>query len=62
MISSKGQFVVRLSEARVNALVTKGTGVRFEPSKGRVMREWLAVTGHQKSWIALAREARKLIT
>jgi hypothetical protein len=60
MISSKGEFVVKLSEERVNELVAAGRGSRFEPGRGRVMKEWLVVTADHAVWIPLAKEARKL--
>lgn len=33
MISSKGEFVVKLSEERVNELVAAGKGSRFDPGR-----------------------------
>jgi len=59
MMSSKGHFVVRLPEERVNALIAAGSGTRFDPGRGRLMKEWLVVTADQKSWVRLAREARR---
>jgi hypothetical protein len=44
MISSKGRFVVKLSKHRVGELVAAGAGSRFEPARGRVMNEWLAIS------------------
>jgi hypothetical protein len=61
MISSKGEFVVKLSEERVNELVAAGKGCRFDPGRGRVMKEWLVVTADHTLWIPLAKEARKLL-
>jgi hypothetical protein len=61
MMSSKGQFVVKLSEDRVNALIADGSGSRFDAGRGRPMKEWLVVTADHKSWVPLAREARKLL-
>ena len=61
MLSSKGHFVVKLSEERVNALVAAGKGTRFDPGRGRLMKEWLAVADDHKVWVPLAREARKLL-
>jgi hypothetical protein len=59
MMSSKGHFVVKLSEERVNELIAAGTGARFDPGHGRLMKEWLVVTADPKLWVPLAREARK---
>jgi hypothetical protein len=61
MMSSKGQFVVRLSEERVNALVADGGGTRFDAGRGRPMKEWLVVTAGHQSWVPFAREARRLL-
>ena len=60
MLSSKGEFVVKLSEKRVNELVAAGKGSRFDPGRGRVMKEWLVVIADHTAWIPLAKEARKL--
>jgi hypothetical protein len=61
MMSSKGNFVVKLSEKRVSALIATGSGTRFDPGHGRPMKEWLVVTTDPKLWVPLAREARKLL-
>src|SRR6202795_2034102 len=61
MMSSKGHFVVKLPEERVDALIAAGKGTRFDPGRGRLMKEWLVVIGDHKSWVPLAREARKLL-
>jgi hypothetical protein len=61
MMSSKGHFVVKLSERRVDALIAAGSGTRFDPGHGRLMKEWLVVTADHKFWAPLAREARKLL-
>ena len=61
MISSKGEFVVKLSKERVNELVAAGKGSRFDPGRGRAMKEWLVVTADPTLWIPLAKEARKLL-
>jgi hypothetical protein len=60
MMSSKGQFVVKLSEERVKALVADGSGTRFDSGRGRPMKEWLAVTADHTVWVPLAREALRL--
>ena len=61
MMSSKGEFVLKLSEERVNELVAAGKGSRFDPGRGRVMKEWLVVTADHTLWIPLAKEARKVL-
>jgi hypothetical protein len=58
MVSSKGEFVVKLPRERVDALVASGDGTRFDPGHGRLMKEWLAVSPKSKlDWLALAKEA-----
>ena len=57
MMSSKGQFVVKLPKQRVDDLVSHGKGERFDPGHGRLMREWIAVGTGKADWVELAREA-----
>ena len=55
---SKGRLIVKLPRARVDELVSKGKGRRYEPAPGRVMKEWLAMGPDGKSaWFRIAREA-----
>ena len=62
MLSSKGQFVLKLPRERVDALVAAGDGERFDPGHGRLMKEWLAVEPTSaQSWLALAREAMAFV-
>jgi len=62
MISAKGGFVVKLPKERVDTLVAQGVGSRFEPARGRVMKEWLVVdSGSPANWASLAREALKFV-
>jgi hypothetical protein len=59
-LSKKGEFIVKLPRARVDALVEAGDGVRFDPGHGRLMKEWLAVNPHSSlPWERLADEALK---
>src|SRR5262245_41139101 len=44
MVSSRGEFVVKLPRQRVDALVASAEGTRFDPGHGRLMKEWLAVS------------------
>ncbi len=58
MVSSSGEFVVKLPKARVDALVLSGAGERFDANRGRPMKEWLEVHSSSSSeWLKLAREA-----
>jgi hypothetical protein len=57
MLSSKRQFVVKLPKDRVGQLVEAGCGERFDPGRGRLMREWLAVDPDYHDWVRLAEEA-----
>ena len=61
MISSKGEFVVKLPKPRVDDLVRDGVGKRFEPGPGRVMKEWLATSGERERWAELAQEAYRFV-
>ena len=57
LVSSKGEFVVKLPKARVEALVDGGVGRPFEPGPGRLMKEWLTVTSSRAPLVELAKEA-----
>src|SRR5436190_23172996 len=58
MVSSNGSFVVKLPQQRVQSLESAGTGQRFDPGHGRLMKEWLSLAyGSHEKWLPLAREA-----
>jgi len=61
MISSKGEFVVKLPAHRVDQLVRDGTGQNFDPGHGKKMKEWLALNGKPEMWIELAADARQFV-
>ena len=61
MLSSKGAFVIKLPKNRVDALVTLGTGARFELGRNRVMKEWLVIDSAAADWLSFAREAMKFV-
>ena len=54
----RGQLVLKLPAARVDALIEAGEGVRFDANKGTPMREWLSLDpGSALDWLPLTREA-----
>ncbi|HKD10902.1 MAG TPA: hypothetical protein VKE50_02460 [Thermoanaerobaculia bacterium] len=54
----KGDLVAKLPESRVDELVEKRAGTRFDPrGDGREMKEWIVVPEGGPSWVDLAREA-----
>ena len=58
MMSSRGQFVVKLPRERVDALVELGAATRFNPTgRGRLMKEWAALHRDSSFWLELARES-----
>jgi hypothetical protein len=59
MLSSKGRFVVKLPADRVKELIGLGRGEYFDTGRGRVMKEWIAISAKPASWLALAKEARR---
>ena len=61
MMSSKGDFVVKLPKERVQELVVSGEGEYFDPGHGRLMKEWIAVVAGKTSWIELANEAYRFV-
>jgi hypothetical protein len=60
MLSSRGQFVVKVSKARADELVREGRASYFDPGRGRLMKEWVVASGPPRSWTALAQEAHRL--
>ena len=53
-----GELVLKLPKARVDELVDKKQGRRFDPRKnGRVMKEWIVLALPPKKWLALAKQA-----
>jgi len=62
MLSSRGEFVVKLPRQRVDELVTQGDGDRYDPGRGRLMKEWLAVhSSSPQDWESLANEALEFV-
>ena len=58
----KGRFVAKISKDRVDELVRVGAGERFDPrGDGRVMNEWVVLTGEEPPLIQLAREAHRFV-
>jgi hypothetical protein len=58
----KGELVVKLPKQRVDELIESGTGTRFDPGHGRVMKEWVSIApGRAGEWDALAGEAREFV-
>ncbi len=62
MVSSSGRLVVKLPRQRVEALEASRDGKKFEASKGRPMKEWLALNANSKQqWLPLATEALRFV-
>jgi hypothetical protein len=58
----KGDLVVKLPKARVDQLVAAGTGGRFDPGHGRLMKEWATVAfDGPEDWERLADEALQFV-
>jgi TfoX/Sxy family transcriptional regulator of competence genes len=56
------ELVVKLPKARVDQLVASGTGGRFDPGHGRLMKEWATVAlDSSESWERLAAEALQFV-
>jgi hypothetical protein len=50
----KGELVVKLPKERVDQLIASGTGARFDPGHGRLMKEWVTIPARRgadwKQW------------
>jgi TfoX/Sxy family transcriptional regulator of competence genes len=57
-----GRLVVKLDRRRVDALVAAGTGKRFDPGHGRLMKEWIDLeSDSDETWLDLATEAEAFV-
>lgn len=56
-----GTLVVKLPNARVDELVKAGSGERFDPGHGRIMKEWFVATSGALDWARLARDAHDYV-
>jgi hypothetical protein len=63
MVSSNGEFVVKLPRQRVDELVVMGEARRFDPRRnGKVMKEWAVIAPRSKvDWLQVAREAKTFV-
>ena len=54
---------MKLPRQRVDELIASGTGKRFDPGHGRLMKEWVTIaTSHSRDWGTLAEEARQFVS
>jgi hypothetical protein len=62
MLSSRGDFVVKLHRERVDSLVASGDGDHFDPGHGRLLREWVAIRADPDlDWFSLAEEGLSFV-
>src|SRR4051812_17790231 len=62
ILSSKGEFVAKLPQARGDALIAARKGTRFDPGHGRRMKEWVTIDlTSAEEWLPLAREAMAFV-
>lgn len=55
----KGNLVVKLPKARVDALIASGHGEYFDPGHGRLMKEWVSIKpAGREEWLRLVNEAK----
>jgi len=63
MFTKEGNFVVKLSEARVKELVASGEGLPYDPGTSTYMKEWVTIPKDTlDKWINLAQEALTFVT
>jgi hypothetical protein len=57
-----GDLVAKLPRTRVDELVRRREGRRFDPrGDGRLMKEWVVVADGRAPWVDLAREAYRFV-
>jgi hypothetical protein len=60
---TKGRLLLKLPEARVDALVKSKKATRFSTGAGRAKKEWVTVgPSSEREWLALAEEARAYVS
>ena len=57
----QGRLVVKLPRERVDDLVAGGSAERFDPGRGRPMKEWASLDPAAPEWEGLAAEARRFV-
>ena len=58
----KGKLVVKLPQARVEALLASGDGAPFDPGHGRISKAWVAIEPRlEQAWPGLVVEARDFV-
>jgi len=61
MISSKAEFVVKLPDTRAAELVAAGRAKYFDAGRGKAMKQWAVITGGERQWLPLAKEALEFV-
>jgi TfoX/Sxy family transcriptional regulator of competence genes len=57
---SQGELVVKLPQERVDELVDSGKGNPYGARRGKVMKEWVAISPERsRTWPKLAEDARE---
>jgi hypothetical protein len=60
---TRGRLLLKLPEARVDALLKSKKGTRFSTGAGRAKKEWVTVgPTSAREWLALAEEARVYVS
>lgn len=54
---SKGKLVLKLPKERVDELVARRKGIRFDPGHGRIMKQWIVIPPRKEDWLRIAKEA-----
>lgn len=58
----KKELVVKLPKERVDSLTTSGVGHNLQSGRGRVIKEWVAISPKAaRQWRALVEEARVFV-
>ena len=58
----RGELVAKLPRERVDALVQGGLAQQFDPRRdGRLMKEWVVLSGSEPPWLDVAREAYRFV-
>ena len=57
----RGELVVKLPAGQVDALVDSGKAERFDPGRGKRMKEWATLHAPEEEWLDLVRKAHRFV-
>ncbi|MHA2250623.1 MAG: hypothetical protein ACXAD7_09675 [Candidatus Kariarchaeaceae archaeon] len=58
----KGDLLIKLSENRINEIISSGVGQPFDPGTGKIMKDRVLIpASHKEEWISLSEESKQFV-